>query len=196
MGSRGKMDLTGRCPRCFVVLEYCICPYIPRVETRTRFIVVRHMIERFKSSNTARVAALALPNCTVWDWGIKDQPLPADLLVTSVSSMLLFPAHAPVAVREPPATVVVLDGSWSQARHMMQKIPALQTMPRLVLPAPVLSAQRLRQPPHPEGMSTLEAMANTVGLLESAEQGELLMRLHALFVGSVLATKGRRIGDR
>ena len=39
MTSRGKKDPAGRCPRCNIRREHCICPYVPVVETRTRFII-------------------------------------------------------------------------------------------------------------------------------------------------------------
>ena len=51
--------LSRRCPRC--LLARCLCASLPRVEARTRIVLVRHLNERYRSSNTARLAALALP---------------------------------------------------------------------------------------------------------------------------------------
>lgn len=190
MSCRGKKDPAGRCDRCLIRKEHCICPYVPLVETRTRFIIVRHAQERFRSTNTARIAALALPNCTVTDYGVENDRFD-DAFLAAPGLHLMFPARDPEPFVDPPHTLVVLDGSWSQARHMWQRIPPVQRMPRFALPPPPAPAQRLRTVLHHDGMSTLEAMAHAVALLEGAEKGELLHRLHALFVGSVLATKGR-----
>ena len=56
-----------RCPRCLFVP--CLCADIPIVPTRTRVVIVRHHLERWRASNTGRLAALALPNSTVIDHG-------------------------------------------------------------------------------------------------------------------------------
>ena len=83
-----------------------------------------------------------------------------------------------------PDTLVVLDGSWAQARRMLQRIPPLRTMPRLSLP--VRDAERLRRPTVAGGMSTLEAIAAALELLGDAEAARALEALHRLAVARSL----------
>jgi DTW domain-containing protein YfiP len=83
-----------------------------------------------------------------------------------------------------PDTLVVLDGSWGQARRMLQRIPPLRTMPRLSLP--VRDAERLRRPTVAGGMSTLEAIAAALELLGDAETARALEALHRLAVARSL----------
>jgi DTW domain-containing protein YfiP len=152
------------------------------VETRTRILLLQHILEPGKKSNTGRVAALALANARLLTYGA-----PADDFDISVLSepgtWLLYP-DGPTAPPDAPAPkqLVVLDASWSQARRMTQRLPALRALPRLALPPPDPGMLRLREPSHPSGMSTLDAVARAVALLEGAEAAAPLERLAALRV--------------
>jgi DTW domain-containing protein YfiP len=90
---------------------------------------------------------------------------------------------------EPPTRIVVPDGTWSQARRMLQRLPALQALPRLALPGPP-PGLRLRRPHRGDGMSTLEAMAGALHALGRAQDAEALLALHAVAVERVMRLKG------
>lgn len=156
--------------------------------TRTRFLVIRHAMEVWKPSNTGRLAALAMPSCAMLDYALRRGGF---ALPDEPRTALLFPddGQPPVQLATPPARVIVLDGSWPQARRMAQRIPALHHLPRLALP-PLAARDRLRQPPRPDGMSTLEAIAHAVALLESPDLAAPLLRLHALHVARSRAAHG------
>jgi DTW domain-containing protein YfiP len=168
-----------RCVRCR--LRACLCDAIPRVETRTRFVIVRHVAERNKPSNTAHFATLALPRSELHEYGAREGELDQSRLAAA-NTWVLYPDGD----RDPPTGVmpdrlIVLDGSWSQARRMRQRIGALRGLPFLRLPAPP-KRLRLRRPIHPAGMSTLEAIAAAVELLEGRELAQPLERFHDLIV--------------
>jgi DTW domain-containing protein YfiP len=191
MRSRTPEDLAGRCPRCYLLTALCLCDEVPQVLTRTEFLVIRHNKEKEKSTNTVRMAALALPRCRVLTYGAPGQPFDASVL-SGPDTWLLFPdAPPPAPDAPPPQRLVVLDGSWAQARRMVQRVPELRRLPGLALPPPAPHTRRLRRPPHPEGMSTLEAMAGAVALLEGDELARPLYELHELMIERVLAARGR-----
>lgn len=192
MRSRTLPHLPGRCARCYQRTPFCVCAEVPVVETRTRFVVIRHFKEAPKSTGTARVAGLALPNLELRAWGERDVPLQTGDL-DAPGTWLLFPGDAPTQSLpvEPPARVVVLDGTWQQAKSMVRRLPVLRTLPRLHLTPKVAAMYRLRQPPSADGMSTLEAIARVVDLLEGEEKGEALHRLHALWIERCMAGRGR-----
>ncbi len=50
------IDLAERCPRCLLRPARCLCALVVPVTARTEVIVVRHIKERYKTSNTARLA--------------------------------------------------------------------------------------------------------------------------------------------
>ncbi len=191
MRSRTPADLAGRCPRCYLPTRLCLCAQVPRVDTRTEFLVIRHNKEKEKSTNTARIAALALPRCQVLTYGAPGQPFDASVL-EGPDTWLLFPdTQVPAPEGHQPRRLVVLDGNWGQARRMLQRLPALRRLPGLALPPPAPRTRRLRRPPNPEGMSTLEAMAGAVALLEGEELAQPLYALHELMIDRVLESRGR-----
>jgi DTW domain-containing protein YfiP len=171
-----------RCERCNLPPQLCLCAEIPRVETRTRFLLVQHLVEARKKSNTGGVAALALPNSRLLTYGAPDEALDTAVL-SEPGTWLLFP-DGPAAPPDAPVPrqLVVLDASWSQARRMSQRIAELRALPRLVLPPPEPGLLRLRDPTHPSGMSTLDAIARAVAVLEGPEVAAPLERLAALRV--------------
>jgi DTW domain-containing protein YfiP len=170
----------GRCARCLYRLEWCLCAEIPRLETRTRIVIVRHHRERFRSSNTGRLAHLALASSALCDVGG-----PARLTVDALdpAAWLLFPEGEPrtEAPVPPPAAVIALDASWHQARRMRQKLPALQGRRVLAL-APQAAPARMRKAPEPTRVSTIEAIAATLRLLGEPAAADALDRLFALAI--------------
>jgi DTW domain-containing protein YfiP len=71
----------------------------------------------------------------------------------------------------------------------VQRLAPLQTLPRLALPPPP-GALRLRAPPAPGGMSTLEAIAAALELLGDQVSAAALRRLHDVAVEKTMRLKG------
>lgn len=195
MRSHTPEDLAGHCPRCILPDAYCLCAAIPRVGTRTRFLVLRHSSEMRKTTNTGRLAALAITNSSLVDYGLAGEPLDASTLDLS-DAWILFPDGEARVPATPPRTLVVLDGTWQQARRMLRRVPEFWTLPRLALPAPA-PRFRLRRPPVGEGMSTLEAVAAAVRLLEGDAAAKPLEELLDEHCRRVLTLRGRanRLAD-
>lgn len=176
------------CPRCLGRGAACLCAAVPTVVTRTRFVVLQHLLEAAERSNTARFAALAMPGLELRLHGVRDAPARLEDLV-GPATWLLFPGEG--AGRPPgpaPHTVVVLDASWSQARRMVQRLPAVRALPRWSLPA-VAARPRLRAAPE-GGMSTLEALAAAVAALEGPEVAQPLEALHEALCRRQLEARG------
>lgn len=191
----GELPIPARCPRCFMRWEHCLCKDVVKVDTATHFLVLRHAKEICKSSNTGRLVAMALNNSSLVEWGVAGQALDERVLKQE-GTWVLYPDGEPAdRLHTPPRTLVVLDGSWPQARHMLHRIPTLRTMPRVSLPPPEVAPLRLRQPPLKEGMSTLEAVAKVVALLEGEPKARPLRELHATMVKRVMITRGTWPGE-
>lgn len=180
----------GRCPRCFVLEAHCVCSRIPQVQTRTEIVVVRHERESWKSTGTARIAALAMPGLRILDFGEDAEPalstLPSEL---AGGAHLLFPSDAPVSFSDV-KRLVVLDGTWRQTRRMFAKLPSLHGVPTLSLPVKESKVLRLRDSKFEQGRSTLEAIAEAVALLEGDEVAAPLHTLHATYVEHVFRARG------
>jgi DTW domain-containing protein YfiP len=168
-----------RCARCLLREEICMCAEIPRIETRTRVVIVRHVGEKFRTSNSGRIAALALANGELLDHGGDDR-VPDDL----GDAWLVYPEGPPR--REPPvpppARLIFLDATWQQARRMRQRLPALRGMPILSLPVDEVPAARLRESPGGGRVSTIEAIARALRLCEGDAPADALERLFAILI--------------
>jgi DTW domain-containing protein YfiP len=154
-----------------------------------RFLIVRHVREATKSTSTARWAHLLLPSCELREY--RERADADGLALGAPGDWLLFPGEGEASpARLPPQRLIVLDGTWRQARRMLRALPALQWIPRLTAP-PRLPGLRLRTAPNGGALSTLEAMAGAVAKLESAELGALLLETHDALVDRVLRARGR-----
>jgi DTW domain-containing protein len=174
-----------RCSRC--LLQHCLCAEVPAIATRTRVVIVRHHLEMFRASNTGRLANLALVNSELVDH-------PTQKLVAPEGAWLVYP-EGPVTERiaaEPPKAIVVLDATWSQARRMYRKIDALRGMPLLHLPEMPMPSARLRESPAPGKVSTIEAIARALRMIEGDASAEPLEALFDLAVARA-AQSGRQM---
>lgn len=182
-------DAPSRCGRCHLPPGFCLCADLPRIVAPFRFVVVRHASERERLTNTARWAALAIPGTEIVDHGLPGVPLELGPLAPP-GTVVLFPSASPAPPpRTMPPVVLVPDGTWAQARRMMQRASGLRALPRLSLPSPA-SRLRLRRPHRGDGMSTLEAMAGALAALGAPDGAERLLALHDLAVERVLRLKG------
>lgn len=170
-----------RCPRCLLAQRVCLCGAIPTIETRTRVIIVRHHLEQYRSSNSGRLAHLALPNSVIVEHG--GQAGPAALPALD-GAWLVYPAGEPrtTAPVPPPSQLVVLDATWSQARRMFRKLDALRGLPVLCLPKAAMPAARLRSSPGEGQVSTIEAIARALRLVEGEHVAAQLERVFELAV--------------
>jgi len=184
-------DHDARCPRCLLQQRVCLCAAIPTVATRTRVVIVRHHLERWRSSNSGRLAHLALPNSEIVEHG---GDAGTAVLPPLDGAWLVFPEGEPAsrAPQPPPGQLVLLDASWSQARRMYRKLAALRGLPTLRLPDDDMPAARLRESPGPGRVSTIEAIARALRLLEGEAVAAPLEALFALAVERAAAT-GRRV---
>jgi DTW domain-containing protein YfiP len=98
---------------------------------------------------------------------------------------LVFPEGEPMTTlpddRPPPSQLVFLDATWSQARRMFRKLAALRGLPILRLPEGPQAA-RMREAPTPDRVSTLEAVARALQLVEGGNLADPLEALFALAV--------------
>lgn len=176
-----------RCTRCLFLQRVCLCAQVPRIETRTRVVIVRHHREKYRSSNTGRLAHHALVNSELVDHGDPGGPA---VLPQLDGAWLVFPAGEPtlVAPVPPPRQIIILDATWSQARKMYLKLAALRGLPILRLADAPMPRARLRRSPGEGRVSTIEAIARALRLLEGEGPAAPLETLFDLAVSRAVAT--------
>jgi DTW domain-containing protein YfiP len=169
-----------RCDRCLLLARLCLCGEVAPRPTRAEIVILRHVAERFRSSNTGRVAAMALAGARLVDFGDQDAPLD-DADLAPPGTWLVFPEGPVVTPPTPPARLIFLDATWAQARRMRQRVHALRGLPILHL-AVEPSAERMRRSPGAGRVSTIEAISAALRLCGEPAPAADLDRLFALHV--------------
>jgi DTW domain-containing protein YfiP len=153
------------------------------VPTRTRIVILQHPRESRVAINTARIARLCLPNSEIRvgvEWQ-EDGEL-ADLMPDGErETILLYPGEGAQDIAEirstKPVTVVVIDGTWPQARKVFRMSPALAKLPRYGFVPSIESEYRIRSEPRRDFVSTIEALVRVLGVLEEdPDLADALMR--------------------
>jgi DTW domain-containing protein YfiP len=147
-------------------------------ECPIQLVILRHTLESKRNSNTGRLVAAALAGTRVLEYGSPTEPWDSSPL-QQADTWLLYPKPGASVPQSLPKQLVILDGSWSQARRMSQRIPALWKMPTLALPPPATPLPRLRTGQGLQQMSTAESVVSALRLLgqdQPAHHLETLLR--------------------
>jgi DTW domain-containing protein YfiP len=171
-------------------IEVCVCSILPRIESRTEVVLIRHLTELGLTSNTGRFAALSLVNSRVLDYGGGAEFESAGL--ARPGTALLYCSGRPRPLSFVPERLIVLDGSFRQTRRMYKRLAPLRELPELTLSAPESTPTRLRRPTLTGGMSTIEAIAAALSLLEGPELALPLWVLHAELIRRADRMRGRK----
>lgn len=190
-------NASARCQRCRLHRSLCLCALIPRLETRTRLVLIIHRREDRKSTNTGRLAVECLPNSEVIVRGdVESYPeLPA-AWSPAAQPLLLFPDAdaiplARFAASPRPVTLVVPDGTWRQASKVRQRIPWLRDVPSVSIEHDAPTAYRLRKEIRDQGLATMEAIARAFGVLEGASVRTEMEGVLRVLVERTLWSRGR-----
>lgn len=136
-----------------------------------------HHREKHLTSNTANLAKLVLPNCQIAMRGLPNAPFHIDMLNLKPNEeelLYLFP-HEGAAVlsadyldtlKHKKFHLIVPDGSWSQAVKFYRREPSLAGIQCVTLPEGNPGKYRLRKASNENKLSTFEAIARALGILE------------------------------
>jgi DTW domain-containing protein YfiP len=193
MSRRGNFAV--RCSGCRLHESLCACALIPRLETRTKLLLLIHHFEDRKSTNTGRLASRCLSNSEVVVRGRESEPATTFTPEAGTRPVLLFPHPGALPLSElsqspEPLTLIVPDGTWRQASKVRNRVPGLSELPCVTLPRGEPSRYRLRLEAHETGVSTLEAIARAMGILEGEHVQRALERVMAVVVDRILWSRG------
>lgn len=167
-----KIAKKDACPKCFRPLAECFCGKVPLQKTSLTVLVLQHPQERLKRLNSASLAHAMLENSILkvglsWrnlshalgkevdakQWGVLYLKGSGE----AGKPMELFDAKKrPLKGIPSLSGIVVIDGSWKQAKAMWWRNPWLLRLNRIMLNPQKAS---LRPQVKKEGLSTIEAVA-------------------------------------
>jgi DTW domain-containing protein YfiP len=206
------------CPRCRKPTPLCVCDGIKPIENRISLLILQHPQEQDRALGTARLTAMHFANATLkigLSWPSLSKALgrpvaePSRWAVLYLGSAKLSDfdikgdivainrkgeaADDQEAILENIDGVVLLDGTWSQAKALWWRNPWMLKCQRVILgPSHPSRYGKLRREPRRDGLSTLEAAAMLLARLEN--RPEIAATLHASF--ERMLTRYRELGEK
>src|SRR5664280_2528842 len=180
------------CPRCQKPLPLCICDSITPIENRIPLLILQHPQEQDRALGTARLTALHFKDAVVkiglsWPslskalgrpvadpsrWAVlylgsaKVADLDTDSDIVAINRKGEVEDHQR-AILKGIEGIVLLDGTWSQAKALWWRNAWMLKCQRVIL-APKQPSRygKLRREPRRDGLSTIESAAMLLSALE------------------------------
>jgi DTW domain-containing protein YfiP len=180
------------CPLCRKPMPLCICESVTPIESRISLLILQHPQEQDRALGTARLAALHFANAVVkigLSWPSLAKALGRTVADPSRWAVLYLgsakagdldtDAEIVALTRKGEASdgqrailsaiegVVLLDGTWSQAKALWWRNPWMLKCQRVILnPKHPSRYGALRREPRADGLSTIEAAGMLISALE------------------------------
>jgi DTW domain-containing protein YfiP len=193
------------CPRCHKPTPLCICDSIAPIDNRISLLILQHPQEQDRALGTARLTAMHFANAVVkigLSWPSLSKALgrpvadPSRWAVLYLGSAKVADLDAKsdiVAINRKGEVednqrailrdiegIILLDGTWSQAKALWWRNPWMLKCQRVILgPSRPSRYGKLRREPRRDGLSTLEAAAMLLSSLE--KRPDIAETLHASF---------------
>lgn len=187
-----------RCLRCRIHTTLCFCEYLMPIETQARVSLIMHHREEHLTSNTATLANKVLPNSQLFMRGLPENPFQFADLNSHEDELLLYlyphenalelNAHN-FSFTEKKIHLIVPDGSWAQARKVYRREKGMDQVQCVKLPPGFTSEYRLRKTHIPDGLSTYEAIARAMGIIESTEVENKMMEVFRVMVARMVSSR-------
>jgi DTW domain-containing protein YfiP len=195
---RGKRKTQDPCEGCGLHKSHCLCESIPRIELQTKISLVIHTKELKRTTNTGALAHKALVNSEVFIRGRMAQPLDlTHLLSDNYQTFLFYPSEDAVELTKElvqkcrlPVQLIVPDGNWRQASKVHYRHHELKDVPRVMIKSANTAIHHLRAESSEEGMATLQAIAQALGVIEGEAVKAQLMSLYNLKLERTLIGRG------
>ncbi len=198
-------EVTPDCPRCVKPLPLCVCDSVAPIDNRISLLILQHPQEQDRALGTARLTALHFKNAVVrigLSWPSLSKALGRQVADPSRWAVLYL-GSAKVADLETDRDIVainrkgeiednqrailkdiegivLLDGSWSQAKALWWRNAWMLKCQRVILgPSRPSRYGQLRREPRRDGLSTIEAAAMLLASLE--KRPDIAETLHASF---------------
>jgi DTW domain-containing protein len=193
------------CPRCLKPLPLCICDSITPIENRISLLILQHPQEQDRALGTARLTALHFSDAVLkigLSWPSLSKALGRQVADPSRWAVLYLGSakvtdletkseivainrkgeieDSQRAILKDIEGIVLLDGTWSQAKALWWRNAWMLKCQRVILgPARPSRYGQLRREPRRDGLSTIEAAAMLLASLE--KRPDIAETLHSSF---------------
>jgi DTW domain-containing protein YfiP len=180
------------CPHCGKPLPLCICDSVTPIENKVSLLILQHPQEQDRALGTARLTAMHFENAVVkiglsWPslskalgrpvddpsrWAVlylgsaKVSELDTDAEIVAINRKGEIEPHQRAILGDIEG-IVLLDGTWSQAKALWWRNAWMLKCQRIILgPKRPSRYGQLRREPRGDGLSTIEAAAMLLAALE------------------------------
>ena len=193
------------CPHCQKPMPLCICDSITPIENKVALLILQHPQEQDRALGTARLTALHFANAVLkiglsWPslskalgrpvhdpsrWAVlylgsaKVAELDTDRDIVAINRKGEIEDNQRAILKDIEG-IVLLDGTWSQAKALWWRNAWMLKCQRVILgPAHPSRYGKLRREPRRDGLSTIEAAAMLLASLE--KRPDIAATLHDSF---------------
>lgn len=161
------------CNHCHYPIKTCVCEAVSKISCETKIYVMQHPSEVKEAKNTVRLAQLCLPNLEVY---IGEEPESFKLIqnLSKENTFLLYPDENAAEIENLNKTsvqkinLIILDGTWKKAYKLKMKNPWLSSFKTLTFANLPKNQYTIRKAKRPDSLSSLEAIAYSIEVLENA----------------------------
>ncbi|OLQ95355.1 DTW domain-containing protein [Vibrio ponticus] len=159
-----------RCIYCQVASKNCICDFQPNIDSDVAVMLIVSDNEVFKPSNTGRLILDTLKEGYAFQWN-RTEPDPQMLSLLdnpAYQPLLVFPADyvedqtrvvqsaLPTFCGDKKPLIILLDGSWREARRIFRKSPYLNHLPVVSIEPQAISQYMMRKSDNEQHLATAE----------------------------------------
>ena len=157
-----------------------------------------HYRESFMTSNTANLLELMHEDCHIHLRGKMGETLDYESILDeeNTTPLLLFPDEDAVELSaayiqslKKPINLIVPDGTWSQCKKVKKREISLKNVQTIKIPIGKPSQYKLRTAPKEGQLSTFEAMARVLGIIEGPNLQEKLESVFKVMIDRVLMSR-------
>ncbi|MCG9558390.1 tRNA-uridine aminocarboxypropyltransferase [Vibrio kanaloae] len=171
------------CPGCGFTHQ-CICHLIPSIESQIALVLLTHENELSRDTNTGKLLQQSLEQCESFVWQRKTPP--ADLISllddNTLQPFLLLPSEKSMECQQAVLNetndrkplFIILDGTWQEAKKMLNKSPWLKNIPQIHLDITSESSYTLRRNQDSGHLCTCEVGVELFKALGEEEPARLI----------------------
>ena len=181
------------CTSCWQPEFNCFCSQIKKFDPKIEFVVLIHPLESHRRIATGRMSFLSLKNAHIIrgsefknnykvnrllsEKGYRNMILAPGRTAKDLTSMSNSEKEAEFT-GDQKLRIFVIDGTWSNAKGMVNKTPELLKLPKICFTPPAPSNIRVRKQPNSNCYCTLEAIHHTIELIGHSQGFDVKSRLH------------------
>ncbi|WP_162046345.1 tRNA-uridine aminocarboxypropyltransferase [Vibrio taketomensis] len=194
-----------RCQYCQVATKFCICEYQPNIETNAAVMLIVSDNEVFKPSNTGRLILDTVQEGYAFQWSRTepDAQMLELLQNPNYQPLLVFPEDyvddkqrvvneaLPTFCQGKKPLMILLDGSWREARRIFRKSPYLDNLPVVSIQPQALSQYMMRKSDNEQHLATAEVAMLVLEQLGEIQASKTLDSWFRVFRESYMMSKTR-----